>query len=89
MLERVDVLDLLKAEDVGLDFADGGAGDRLVVDPELLEKRLIDDPAVLVGLGGIDVVLEAKAGEEVLDVERRNAHGGHGRLLLDRSAGSR
>jgi len=69
VLERVDRLDLLQGEDIGFKLADGHAGEGLLVDRELVEARLVDLPAALVGLGGLDALAEFPAGEEVLDVE--------------------
>ena len=69
VLQGVDALDLLEGEDVGLELADGHTSERLLIDRELVEARLVDLPAALVGLGGLDALAKFPTGEEVLDVE--------------------
>jgi hypothetical protein len=77
VLERVEPLDLLQREDVGLQRADRRRGDRLVLHAELEEEVVVDDPPLLVGLRRVDPALEPPAGEQVLDVEGGETNARH------------
>lgn len=81
MLEGVDVLDLLKAEHVGVELEEGLGGERALVDRELVEAGGLDLPPVAHRLVWIDVVAKAPAREQVLDVEGGESDGRHGRVF--------
>ena len=82
VFERVDRLDLLEREHVGLKLADGHARERLLVNRELVEARLVDLPAALVGLSRLDALAELPPGKQVLDVKGGEAQGGCGEFDL-------